>query len=98
MIDQVVAVGGTDRGVSIFDLRSVKLGSMAGGGGAGPTMVHPTARLEGHTYAVRRVAWSPHRADVVVRVHRSKEHRGRALKILLRFTQASAGYDMTCKV
>jgi peroxin-7 len=50
--DAVVATGGVDRAIRTFDLRNP-----AGG---------PTALLLGHEYAVRRLAWSPHAADVLL--------------------------------
>lgn len=47
----LVAVAGVDRVVRTFDVRN------PGGG--------PVALLRGHEYAVRRLAWSPHAADVL---------------------------------
>ncbi|KAL2023014.1 hypothetical protein VTK56DRAFT_3924 [Thermocarpiscus australiensis] len=49
--DGVVATGGVDRDVRTFDVRSPLAG--------------PLAVLRGHEYAVRRLAWSPHAADVL---------------------------------
>ena len=48
---KVVATGGTDKMVNVFDLRSTG---------------QPVTSLQGHAFAVRKVAWSPHRAEVVV--------------------------------
>ncbi|KAJ9667780.1 peroxisomal targeting signal 2 receptor [Coniosporium apollinis] len=50
--ESVLAVGGVDRAIRTFDLRSP---------GAGPVAVLP-----GHEYAVRRLAWSPHLSDVLL--------------------------------
>lgn len=57
----LIATGSVDRSVRIHDLR------MATASPAGPT-VQPNATvasLLGHEYAVRKVAWSPHSADVL---------------------------------
>ncbi len=48
----VVATGGVDRILRTFDVRN-PLGG-------------PLALLAGHEYAVRRLAWSPHRGDVLI--------------------------------
>ncbi|KAI9833125.1 MAG: peroxisomal targeting signal 2 receptor [Phylliscum demangeonii] len=48
----VVATAGVDRLIRSFDLRSPTHG--------------PVAVLAGHDYAVRKLAWSPHRADVLL--------------------------------
>ncbi|KAJ0118072.1 peroxisomal targeting signal 2 receptor [Diaporthe amygdali] len=48
----VIATAGVDRAIRTFDLRAPYNG--------------PVAVLEGHGYAVRRLAWSPHAADVLV--------------------------------
>ncbi|KAH9908787.1 peroxisome targeting signal type 2 receptor [Xylariomycetidae sp. FL2044] len=50
--DTVVATGGVDRAIRTFDIRSP---------GAGPASV-----MLGHEYAVRRLAWSPHVADLLL--------------------------------
>lgn len=50
--DTVVAVAGVDRVIRTFDVRSPDAG--------------PQAVMQGHEYAVRRVAWSPHASDVLV--------------------------------
>ncbi|KAK3390914.1 peroxisome biogenesis factor 7 [Podospora didyma] len=50
--DTVIATGGVDRTIRTFDIRN------AGGG--------PLAVLQGHEYAIRRLAWSPHARDVLV--------------------------------
>lgn len=48
----VIATAGVDRAIRTFDLRAPYGG--------------PVAVLEGHGYAVRRLAWSPHASDVLV--------------------------------
>lgn len=50
--DTVIATGGVDRAIRVFDIRN------ASGG--------PTSLLVGHEYAVRRLAWSPHASDILV--------------------------------
>ncbi len=50
--DTVIATGGVDRVLRTFDIRNPN---------GGPTVV-----LEGHEYAVRRLAWSPHASDVLI--------------------------------
>ncbi|RDA84695.1 hypothetical protein CP532_2761 [Ophiocordyceps camponoti-leonardi (nom. inval.)] len=50
--ESVIAVAGVDRIVSVLDLRH--------------TSKEPLSLLQGHEYAVRRLAWSPHAADVLV--------------------------------
>ncbi|KAL1879368.1 hypothetical protein VTK73DRAFT_7099 [Phialemonium thermophilum] len=49
--DTVVATGGVDRVVRTFDIRNP-----AGG---------PLCLLQGHEYAIRRLAWSPHASDIL---------------------------------
>ncbi|KAI9893959.1 MAG: peroxisomal targeting signal 2 receptor [Vezdaea aestivalis] len=48
----LVAVGGVDRKIRTIDVRMAERG--------------PLAVLEGHGYAVRKVAWSPHLADLLL--------------------------------
>ena len=50
--DTVIATAGVDRTIRVFDVRAPAQG--------------PTAALQGHDYAVRRVSWSPHLADVLL--------------------------------
>jgi peroxin-7 len=50
--EPVLAAAGVDKLVRVFDVRNP---------GAGPVSV-----LQGHDYAVRRLAWSPHASDVLV--------------------------------
>ncbi|KAK4193698.1 WD40-repeat-containing domain protein [Podospora australis] len=50
--DTVIATAGVDRVIRTFDIRNP-----AGG---------PLSILPGHTYAVRRLAWSPHARDILV--------------------------------
>ncbi|EJD34492.1 WD40 repeat-like protein [Auricularia subglabra TFB-10046 SS5] len=49
----VLATGGVDRAIKVWDCRNLQQAREDG-----PPML-------GHEYAVRRVAWSPHRADVL---------------------------------
>lgn len=49
--DGVVATGGVDRVLRTFDVRNPTGG--------------PLSLMPGHEYAVRRLAWSPHAADVL---------------------------------
>ncbi|KAF8647751.1 hypothetical protein AX16_006586 [Volvariella volvacea WC 439] len=56
----LLASGGVDKAVKVWDCRMVKLGSEGGAvGGVCET------QLLGHEYAVRKVQWSPHRAEVL---------------------------------
>ena len=48
----VIATGGVDKLIRTFDIRN------PGGG--------PLSLMEGHGYAVRKVAWSPHESDVLI--------------------------------
>ncbi|KYK59296.1 peroxisome targeting signal type 2 receptor [Drechmeria coniospora] len=48
----VVATGGVDRLIRTFDIRSPAAG--------------PISVMQGHDYAVRRLAWSPHASDVLI--------------------------------
>ncbi|KAL8399896.1 hypothetical protein RB594_000346 [Gaeumannomyces avenae] len=50
--DSVVAAAGVDRAVRTFDVRNPAAG--------------PLSRMDGHQFAVRRVSWSPHAADLLV--------------------------------
>lgn len=50
--DTVVATGGVDRVLRTFDIRNPNMG--------------PVSVMPGHEYAVRRLAWSPHAADVLI--------------------------------
>lgn len=50
--EPVIAAGGVDRAIRTFDIRSPAAG--------------PLSVLLGHEYAVRRLAWSPHAADILV--------------------------------
>lgn len=47
-----VATAGVDQIIRTFDIRAPKQG--------------PTALLQGHEYAVRKIAWSPHLSDVIL--------------------------------
>lgn len=55
----VLASAGVDKVVKIWDCRMIKIGEMGQVGGACET------QLLGHEYAVRKVQWSPHRANVL---------------------------------
>jgi peroxin-7 len=55
----VLASAGVDKLVKVWDCRMVKLGETAQVGGICET------QLPGHEYAVRKVQWSPHHADVL---------------------------------
>jgi len=50
--DTIVATGGVDRVLRTFDIRN------PGGG--------PMSVMQGHDYAIRRLAWSPHARDVII--------------------------------
>ncbi|KAH8160079.1 hypothetical protein CIB48_g8168 [Xylaria polymorpha] len=50
--DTVIATGGVDRVVRTFDIRNPTAG--------------PASIMMGHDYAVRRLAWSPHAADILL--------------------------------
>lgn len=50
--DTVVAVAGVDSIIRVFDIRNPNVG--------------PTTLIQGHQYAVRRVAWSPHLSDLLL--------------------------------
>ncbi|KXH63151.1 WD repeat domain-containing protein [Colletotrichum nymphaeae SA-01] len=50
--DTVIATGGVDRAVRTFDIRNPTAG--------------PVAVMQGHEYAVRRLAWSPHASDLLL--------------------------------
>lgn len=50
--DTVVATGGVDRLLRTFDIRNPTGG--------------PLTLMQGHEYAVRKVAWSPHSADILI--------------------------------
>ncbi|KAI1419405.1 WD repeat domain-containing protein [Xylaria sp. FL1777] len=50
--DSVIATGGVDRVIRTFDIRNPTAG--------------PASIMMGHEYAVRRLAWSPHAADILL--------------------------------
>ncbi|KAG6918976.1 hypothetical protein DXG01_010215 [Tephrocybe rancida] len=54
-----LASGGVDKIVNVWDCRMIKPGELNQVGGARET------QLFGHEYAVRKVQWSPHRAEVL---------------------------------
>jgi peroxin-7 len=55
----VLASAGVDRIVKIWDCRMIKVGDLGQVGGVCEN------QLLGHEYAVRKVQWSPHRADIL---------------------------------
>lgn len=55
----VLATAGVDKIAKVWDCRMVKLGEQPQVGGI------CEAQLLGHEYAVRKVQWSPHRADIL---------------------------------
>ncbi|KAG7445030.1 WD40 repeat-like protein [Guyanagaster necrorhizus] len=55
----ILATGGVDKAVKVWDCRMVKMGGDGGVGGV------CEAHLPGHEYAVRKVQWSPHSPDVL---------------------------------
>ena len=59
----LLATAGVDKAIKVWDCRMVKLGADAAQNPAvgGVCETH----LAGHEYAVRKVQWSPHRADVL---------------------------------
>ncbi|TDL15251.1 WD40 repeat-like protein, partial [Rickenella mellea] len=61
----VLASAGVDRVIRVWDCRMVKKSSVATGGGQMLYPPTPTAQVSGHEYAVRRVQWSSHLADVL---------------------------------
>ena len=58
----VIATGGVDRAVKVWDCRMVKIGGDAGQGQMGAPC---ETQLLGHEYAVRKIQWSPHRAEML---------------------------------
>jgi peroxin-7 len=57
----VLATGGVDRDIKVWDCRMIKLGLNAGPSVGGLC----ETRLPGHEYAVRKVQWNPHAADIL---------------------------------
>lgn len=61
----VIASGSVDRSVKVWDCRNVK-SSPGAPGASGPEVGGVCEmNLQGHEYAVRKVQWSPHRADLL---------------------------------
>lgn len=58
----VIASASVDRTVKVWDCRMVKLGEQGGAGAVGGVVEND---MKGHEYAVRKVQWSPHRADLL---------------------------------
>lgn len=62
----VLASAGVDKMVRVWDCRMVKLDAppdgLSDGGAVGGAC---ESQLLGHEYAVRKVQWSPHRADML---------------------------------
>ena len=63
--------------VKIWDCRMIKMGEVGQVGGACET------QLLGHEYAVRKVQWSPHRADVLATASYDMTCRVYAIRFLL---------------
>ena len=63
-----VATGGVDRLIRVFDLRKAgdQPGRVPGGPGGRAGDQGPVSILAGHEYAVRRLAWSPHQAGMLL--------------------------------
>ncbi|KAH7103441.1 WD40 repeat-like protein [Auriculariales sp. MPI-PUGE-AT-0066] len=59
----VLATGGVDRAVNLWDCRMLDTPAPAAAPASSARPDGPP--LLGHEYAVRRVAWSPHRADIL---------------------------------
>ena len=57
----VLASAGVDKMIKIWDCRMAKPGGEAVGAVGGTCEM----QLPGHEYAVRKVQWSPHRADLL---------------------------------
>jgi len=55
----VLASASVDKAAKVWDFRMIKIGEVGQAGG------QCEAHLLGHEYAVRKVQWSPHRADVL---------------------------------
>lgn len=55
----MLASAGVDKMVKVWDCRMIKTGETGNVGGVCEN------QLLGHEYAVRKVQWSPHRADVL---------------------------------
>jgi len=55
----VLASASVDKAAKVWDFRMIKMGEIGQAGG------QCEAHLLGHEYAVRKVQWSPHRADVL---------------------------------
>ena len=50
--DSVIATAGVDRTIRTFDVRKAAAGALS--------------EMRGHEYAIRKISWSPHRADVLL--------------------------------
>lgn len=58
----VIASGGVDKIIKVWDCRMIKLGSEATQPGVGGIC---ESQMVGHEWAVRKVQWSPHRPDLL---------------------------------
>jgi WD40 repeat protein len=107
---QVVATSGTDRLINIYDYRSIRPSSQSMTSKS-RSITPPLLQLQGHSFAVRKLAWSPHRADILVRTHvPCRLHHSlrpvsidREVELTRKLTvdglaQASVSYDMTANV
>jgi peroxin-7 len=86
--DGVVAVGGVDRVLRTFDIRSPAAG--------------PICTMHGHEFAVRRLAWSPHAANLLLSASYDMTARlwsdaggqvGREVGVMNRHTEFVMGVD-----
>ena len=59
----VIASASVDRTAKVWDCRMIESGAAPGGGGQVGGICETS--LQGHEYAVRKVQWSPHRADLL---------------------------------
>lgn len=63
----MIATGGVDRIVRVFDIRGATGSGVANSGmGAGLGGANVVSELRGHEYAIRKVCWSPHWAGVLM--------------------------------
>lgn len=79
----MIATGGVDRVIRVFDIRSVTTSTAATGGlplnagiGAGQGGAKVLSEFRGHQHAIRKIAWSAHWGGVLM----------------------SAGYDMSVRI
>ncbi|KAF8455973.1 peroxin 7 [Terfezia claveryi] len=64
---EVLATGGVDKVIRVFDVRGATGSGMANSGmGAGLGGANVISELRGHEYAIRKLCWSPHWAGVLM--------------------------------